>query len=225
MHDQTGESRIVYAAKSKLGYGRMGRKKPIDTDIRECTIENLQTIVDDEIYLYSEQMGIEEKDISPRQWNDVLDTIQRHVFGKYKQLLKRNDGHERYDGEKVLEAYRVYKRICNRHNKTISLTGFEYFTGIEHQTLYNWDSTCTYRSGTNREYDLSSAPIDIRKIIMRDNEESLQALLESGRANPVGTLARLNRYHNWNVPGIRSEQDERKALPASQLPVLECDEK
>ena len=56
---------------------------------------------------------------------------------------------------------------------------------------------------------------------MRDNEESLQALLESGRGNPVGTLARLNRYHNWNVPGIRNDQEERKALPASALPRLD----
>lgn len=198
----------------------MARKKvnTIVEDLRPVDMDNLQSVVDDEIALYAADLGIDEKDIDARQWNDVLDTIQRHLFGKKKKLLKVDGGqYGQYDGGKVIEAYRVYKRICNRHSKTISITGFEYFTGIEHQTLYNWDSDCNYRTNYN---GLSGSPLDIRKIIMRDNEESLQALLESGRGNPVGTLARLNRYHNWNVPGIRGDQEERKALPASALPRL-----
>lgn len=199
----------------------MARKRAttIVEDLRPVDMDSLQSVVDDEIALYAADLGIDEKDIDARQWNDVLDTIQRHLFGKKKQLLKVDGGrYGQYDGEKVLEAYRVYKRICNRHSKTISLVGFMYFTGIDKQSLYNWDSDCNYRTNYN---GLSGAPLDLRKLIMRDNEESLQALLESGRGNPVGTLARLNRYHNWNVPGIRNDQEERKALPASALPRLD----
>ncbi len=199
----------------------MARKRTttIVEDLRPVDMESLQSVVDDEIALYAADLGIDEKDIDARQWNDVLDTIQRHLFGKKKQLLKVDGGrYGQYDGEKVLEAYRVYKRICNRHSKTISLVGFTYFTGIDKQSLYNWDSDCNYRTNYN---GLSGAPLDLRKIIMQDNEESLQALLESGRGNPVGTLARLNHYHNWDVPGIRNDQEERKALPASALPRLD----
>lgn len=198
----------------------MARKKAttIVEDLRPVDMDSLQSVVDDEIALYAADLGIDEKDIDARQWNDVLDTIQRHIFGKRKKLLKVDSGHEEYDGDKVMEAYRIYKRICNRHGKTISLVGFMYFTGIDQQTLYNWDGV-SYNTNSNAE--LSHAPLELRKIIMRDNEESLQALLESGRGNPVGTLARLNRYHNWNVPGIRNDQEERKALPASALPRLD----
>lgn len=200
----------------------MARKRTptILEDLRPVDMDNLQSVVDDEVALYAADLGIDEKDIDARQWNDVLDTIQRHLFGKKKKLLKVDGGqYGQYDGNKVMEAYRIYKRICNRHSKTISLTGFEYFTGIEHQTLYNWDTDCSYKRDDLT--GLNGAPLDFRKVIMRDNEESLQALLESGRGNPVGTLARLNRYHNWNVPGIRNDQEERKALPASALPRLD----
>lgn len=197
----------------------MARKRTatIVEELRPVDMESLQSVVDDEIALYAADLGIDEKDIDARQWNDVLDTIQRHLFGKKKQLLKVDGGrYGQYDGNKVMEAYRIYKRICNRHSKTISITGFEYFTGIEHQTLYNWDTDCNYRSNYT---GLSGAPLDFRKIIMRDNEESLRALLEKKGVNPIGALATLKRYHSeWKDQGAQIMREEHHVLPADQLP-------
>ena len=68
------------------------RSTTIVEDLRPVDMDSLQSVVDDEIALYAADLGIDEKDIDARQWNDVLDTIQRHLFGTKKQLLKVDGG-------------------------------------------------------------------------------------------------------------------------------------
>ena len=70
--------------------------------------------------------------------------------------------------------------------------------GIEKQTLYNW-------SDGNRS---SSNSFDLQEKIMQDNEESLFNLMKDRRNNPMKYLPKLNKVHNWNMPGVRDAKQQ-----------------
>ena len=55
---------------------------------------------------------------------------------------------------------------------------------------------------------------------MQDNEESLFALMKDRRNNPMKYLPKLNKVHNWNMPGVSSKQSEKNSLTAAELPKL-----
>lgn len=195
--------------------------------VYEVNMENYRQIVDDTIKLYCEDLGLKEDKIPPRQWNDVLDTIRDATIRATDGTLLRldTDPTRQYDSIKLYKAYEIYKRICNRHNKTINIAGFEYMTGVDRSVLYNWD-TETSLSMTEvdklreKGVEVSTAHVNIREKIMKDNEESLERLLESGACNPVAALGMLNRHHQWNMPGVRNDEGHKKALTAADLPKL-----
>lgn len=82
-------------------------------------------------------------------------------------------------------------------------------TGINKQTLYDWDNG-----------RLSTQSSVLHEKIMQDNEESLFALMKDRRNNPMKYLPKLNKVHNWNMPGVGRSQNEKKSLTDAQLPDL-----
>ena len=63
--------------------------------------------------------------------------------------------------------------------------------------------------------------IEIHKKLLKYNEESLENKLASGKANPVGVIAILNRRHGWASPYTADSNRQRtQALTADQLPQL-----
>lgn len=52
-----------------------------------------------------------------------------------------------------------------------------------------------------------------------EREESLSSKLATGNKNPVGILAILNKHYQWNLPGVKTEQN-RQIKTAEQLPQL-----
>ena len=51
-------------------------------------------------------------------------------------------------------------------------------------------------------------------------EDSIASRLGGGKQHPVGLIAMLNHYDNWNMPGVTRELVDRRALTADQLPQL-----
>ena len=82
-------------------------------------------------------------------------------------------------------------------------------TGIDKQTIYDWNNG-----------RLSTQSSDLQQKIMQDNEESLFALMKDRRNNPMKYLPKLNKVHDWNMPGIGRNQSEKKSLTDAQLPDL-----
>lgn len=175
-------------------------------------INNLPVIVKDIIDNYCIDNDINQQDIYPSIWNDIITEIYTIIFKVNPKLLKLvNSKYNEYDKDKVLFVYNnIYKRICNKHCQEISIKGFLDMTGIDHQSIYNW------KDGKN----LSSTRFDLHEKIMADNEESLFALMKDRRNNPMKYLPKLNKVHNWNMPGVKAAADNIKTIGAEGLKEL-----
>ena len=66
----------------------------------------------------------------------------------------------------------------------------------------------------------SAKSFDLHEKIMQDNEQSLTSLMIGDKGIPTKYLAKLNRYHGWNMPGVTRETSKRQSLGAAELPKL-----
>ena len=184
----------------------------MDKDIIQTfeTVEDMLPAVKDLIVNYCIDNDIDEKNIHPTLWNDILDEINIRIIKPNNRLLKTiNNINNQYDKDKVYILYNyIYKKISNKYIQEISLQGFVTMSGIDKQTMYNW----TEKPSANG--------IDLHEKIMQDNEQSLTSLMIGDKGIPTKYLAKLNRYHGWNMPGVTRETSKRQSLGAAELPKL-----
>ena len=174
------------------------------------TVEDMLPAVKDLIVNYCIDNEVDEKNIHPTLWNDILDEINIRIIKPNNRLLKTiNNINNQYDKDKVYILYNyIYKKISNKYIQEISLQGFVTMSGIDKQTMYNW----TEKPSANG--------IDLHEKIMQDNEQSLTSLMIGDKGIPTKYLAKLNRYHGWNMPGVTRETSKRQSLGAAELPKL-----
>lgn len=167
------------------------------------SVEDMPAIAKDIVSQYCTNNGIEERDIYPSIWDDIIDELYIKLFKPCNRLLKTESNlYNEYDKDKVLYIYiNIYRRLCNNHCQEVCQKGFLDMTGIGKQTLYDW---------------ASSASSDLQEKIMEDNEQSLFSLMKDRRMNPMKMLPKLNRYHGWNMPGARGEPDRKRSISADQ---------
>lgn len=220
-----------------------------------ASVEDMPAVAKSIVEDYCLHNEIEEKDIFPSVWSDIITELYVSLFRPCHNLLRiTNTQYNEYDRVKVYYVYEnIYKRLCNSHCQEITQKGFLDMTGIDKQTLYNWknDNKYIYNSHTNSVehnsinnnanssiYSSSnnngvdsniysqygdipgSSRFDLQQKIMDDNEESLFNLMKDRRNNPMKYLPKLNKVHNWNMPGVSSKQAEKGALTAAELPKL-----
>lgn len=175
------------------------------------SVEDMPEIAKDIVKNYCIDNEIEEKDIYPNVWNDIITELYIKLFCPCHNILKLKSGtHNEYDINSIEYIYNnIYKRLCNSHCQEITLKGFLDMIGIHKQTLYDWNNGV-----------LSSQRSDLHEKIMQDNEESLFSLMKDRRNNPMKYLPKLNKVHNWNMPGVSSKQNEKNSLTAAELPKL-----
>jgi len=134
--------------------------------------------------------------IKPLQWNYVLMEIYDKVFKKNPLILHVNDRlNNQYDYRKVLAIYNIFKSLCTKYNQEINQNRFLYFSGIDKQSLYNWDN-----SGK-----VKSQGFDLLAIIRNDTEQSMSEMLGDKSVNALGTIAKLNHYFGWREDGNKSQ--------------------
>lgn len=172
------------------------------------SVEDMPPIVDDIIQEYCEKNDVDESDIPPTVWDDILFEIYITLFKPCWRLLKvpyaKNN---EYDKDAVRYVYNnIYKRISNKHCQEIYQLGFCTMTGIERNTLYTWLNTQGY---------------DLQQNIMNDNERSLNALMQDRRCNvPTKYLAKLNKVHGYNMPGAPRYTNDQRQLGVESYPKL-----
>ena len=171
-------------------------------------VEDMPAVASGIVSSYCEIRGIDEKDIYPSIWNDIIDELYIKLFKPCNRLLKTESNlYNQYDKDKVEYIYiNIYKRLCNSHCQEVSQKGFLDMSGVGKQTLYDWESG-----------KLSCQSSDLRQKIMEDNEQSLFALMKDRRNNPMKYLPKLNKVHGWNMPGVGSRQTERKSISAEEI--------
>lgn len=172
-------------------------------------VEDMPAVASDIVSKYCDINNIDESDIYPSIWNDIITELYIKLFRPCNRLLKTDSNmYNQYDIDKVLYIYNnIYKRLCNKHCQEISQKGFIDMSGIDKQTLYNWKAS-------------SSSSFDLQEKIMEDNEESLFSLMKDRRNNPMKILPKLNKVHGWSMPGARDRADTKQALTAADLPQL-----
>lgn len=172
------------------------------------------------IDLFCEQEKIDNlKKESQNIWNACLMFICYNVFRNSNWL--RTDNKINYDYEynmnNILLLLDYYIYLCNQYEKEISLIGFSLLTGIDYSVMINWGNGLGLAS---KEATKKGTVIYEKLNLMR--EESLSDKLATGKQNPVGILGILNRWYNWNMPGVRSDRAKPQALTAQELPQLEA---
>lgn len=187
----------------------MDNNKNIDIEKVENIIlykNDFDIIIED----YCNSHNIDINDIPPLIWCDILLEIYENIFAINREYLRnKSTSHNEYNKDKVLYYYNIYKRLCMSHNQEVSQKGFLDMTGIEKQTLYNWNSD-----------GLGSSRFDLQEKIQEDNQQSLEKLMFDRRNNPMKYLPKLNRYHGYNMSGVRSETPKNTALSVQELPSL-----
>ena len=176
-----------------------------------ASVEDMPAVAKSIVEDYCTQNELDEKDIYPSIWNDIITELHIKLFAPCHNVLRLKGGiHNEYDITKVEYIYNnIYKRLCNSHCQEITLKGFLDMTGISKQSIYDWSSGV-----------LSSQRSDLHEKIMQDNEESLFSLMKDRRNNPMKYLPKLNKVHNWNMPGVSSRQTDKQSLTAAELPQL-----
>ena len=124
------------------------------------------------------------EDVRPVQWLYCFVMIQEKIFRQNPKMLKV-DGciNNAYDMEKIIKVYDIYYKLSVKYGIEITIEKFCNFTGIDYNTINS----------------MSAKPggFKLRQKILSDSEQMLASQLTDRRINPIGTLAKLNRWHNW----------------------------
>lgn len=179
----------------------------------ETKVINIIQSIDNAMLDYIADNDIENLNkISMSQWNALLIYINNTCFGN--GILKNKNSNIKmaynvYDYELLEYICDYYIYLCYKHDKEVSLSGFSKLTGIA------WVTLNTIGKGEI----LSSKDSDIRKKLLAENEQSLSNKLFDGKGNPVGVIAILNHWHNWQTAAA-AKGEQKPALKADQLPDL-----
>lgn len=188
--------------------------------------EQTQEVFENDIQLYltmfCEENGIEDmKKESQSVWNSALMYIKRHVFSTSDILKSHNNiannnnridsNYNAYNYDLVNSICDYYIYLCMLNDKEVSAIGFSLLTGIDRYTLATWRD-----EGTK----LSSTSSVIGKKISDFREESLSNKLATGKQNPVGVIAMLNRHYGWASPYTADSNRQKRALTDAELPRL-----
>ncbi|MBS6466677.1 MAG: hypothetical protein KH381_08075 [Clostridium sp.] len=153
---------------------------------------------------------------SQGRWNAALMYAYKHMFSN-NQLRSKDiinipnipkSNYNLYNYDKLEDILYIYYYLCNKYDKECSAMGFSLLTGVDSQTLLNW------RDSAGK---LSARGFGISQKLQQYREESLSNKLTSGKGNPVGVLAILNRWYSWNLPGVSREHVTRPTLTAADI--------
>lgn len=179
---------------------------------------------DIQLYLtmFCEENGIEDMAAeSQSRWNGALRYIRKHVFAN-KDVLKSKSNiniynnvipsnFNAYNYDVVNDICDIYIDMCFNNDKEISVIGFSNLTGITNEVISLWG---------NNEQRLSATSFEIYKKLKTFREESLSNKLATGKQNPVGVIAILNRQYGWASPYTADSNRQKRALTDAELPKL-----
>ncbi len=196
------------------------------------SIEVFENDIDLHLQLFCENHNIEDMSKeSQSRWNAALMYIRRQVFPDpkilkartpYTEYVNNTNGDQdyrrglnkstcgRYDYDLVNEIADYYIYLCMEYDKEVSILGFCNLTGIEYATINTWDNG----------QRLSTTAIEIAKKLKQYREESLSNKLVTGKQNPVGTIAVLNRQFGWASPYTSDANKRKPSLGDEKLPDL-----
>lgn len=189
---------------------------------QEQTTEVFENDIQLYLSMFCEENGIEDMAAeSQGRWNGALRYIRRHVFAD-KSILKSKTNISIYSNDipSNFNAYNydivnricdIYIDLCFLYDKEISIIGFSNMTGIDNETIAIWG---------NKEQRLSTLSFEICKKLTTFREESLSNKLATGKQNPVGVIAILNRQFGWASPYTSDARKQQQALSGADIKAM-----
>lgn len=203
---------------------RIGRGENMERATeQEQTPEIFENDIQLFLNLFCEENNIEDiKKESQSVWNSCLRYIYKHVFagGVLKQhRCFDNPNHNirstynAYNYDMVLEVLDIYiYDMCMRYDKEVSIIGFSTLTGIDESIIYDWG---------NNKTKLSNSSSKVYKKLNKYREESLSNKLATGKQNPVGVIAMLNRHYSWSSPYVSdANRNAKQTLTSADIKAL-----
>lgn len=120
------------------------------------------------------------------------------------------------DYKLLYDICEYYINLCYISDKEINIQGYSKILCMDTVTIYTWLNDNIYYNNTDndndnislKDYDYNKAKQYkslIAKMIFEERESSLQGFLDNNKRPVVGTLARLNHFYGWNLPGTTKE--------------------
>lgn len=189
---------------------------------QEQTTEVFENDIQLYLSMFCERDGIEDMTEQPQSvWNAALRYIYHHVFKggvlkQHKCIDNPNSTiqstYNSYNYDMVLDVLDIYiYDMCMRYNKEVSIIGFSTLTGINESVIYDWGNEST---------KLSTVSLEIYKKLNRYREESLSNKLATGKQNPVGVIAILNRQFGWASPYTSDARKQQSKLSSEEIRAL-----
>lgn len=190
-----------------------------DMILKTDSVELYEDDVDQAISEACEKFKVEDlvKEGQTR-WKAVLHFVGKRLFPDRKVLRDKKvvwiDGNSiptnnnRYDYYVINILCDYYIQLSRSYNKLISSVAFAEFINVSVDTVDNWKDT-----------DPSSLSWRIWKKLQGNREDSLKdKAIDSG--NVMGVFQVGRREYQWDMPGVREETGNRRALTAAELPRL-----
>ena len=190
-----------------------------DMILKTDSVELYEDDVDQAISEACEKFKVEDlvKEGQTR-WKAVLHFVGKRLFPDRKVLRDKKvvwiDGNSiptnnnRYDYYIINILCDYYIQLSRSYNKLISSVAFAEFINVSVDTVDNWKDT-----------DPSSLSWRIWKKLQGNREDSLKdKAIDSG--NVMGVFQVGRREYQWDMPGVREETGNRRALTAAELPRL-----
>uniref|UniRef100_A0AAU8B5L5 Uncharacterized protein n=1 Tax=Dulem virus 39 TaxID=3145757 RepID=A0AAU8B5L5_9CAUD len=152
------------------------------------------------------------------RWKAVMHFVGKRVFPDTRVLKDKNTiwlegnsiptNNNRYDYNILNILCDYYINLSRQYNKLISTVAFSEFVNIDTRVLEGWKDT-----------EPSTTSFRIWKKLQGNREDSLKdKAVDSG--NVMGVFQVGRREYQWDMPGVREEPTNKKALSAAELPKL-----
>lgn len=203
-----GSSRAYNRGKFTGDYSGMGNKITIE-DYND--IEYIKNRIDSAIDCFCDDYNIQDL---KNETQNVFNGCLRYIYDNVFKPNKRNKLNDKVNSlldynniELLIDVLNYYIYLCDIYSKAISVSSFCTMVGIDKTVIYDW-----YNGSVRNLNPLYS---HVFKILDDERERSLSDLLISGKRQPIGLLAVLNREKNWNLPGSTKEV---KHVASSETP-------
>ena len=178
--------------------------------------EEYRIKMDDAITDFLDKYGYSStKELTQNVFTGLLIHIGNTVFKKpYKDIKEFcNKSIINFnDYELLYNICEYYINLCYISDKEVSINGYAKILCVDTIIIYNWINDNIYYNNSdsddNDNYNISIAKQYkniICKRIFDERETTLQGFLDNNKRPVVGTLARLNHFYGWNLPGTTKE--------------------
>ena len=135
------------------------------------------------------------------KYNLWLDVSHNSNYSNFKT--------HKYNTDVLIQILNIYIALCYKYNKDININSFSLLTNIDYTSICGWG-----------HLEPTSSRFYIWKTLNEGRQQCLTNKLADGNKNPVGVIAILNHFYNWQTTASAQGTANKNALTSEDLPQL-----